>query len=123
MNKIIFSDFDGTLTSDGELGAVFDILKSISVNESELVIVSGRSLSWGHFLLTHFPLNFVIMEGGGVIIYKDEKHLLHEHCLISPENVTRLADFTLKLKQKFPNLPLSLDSYGRKTDRQLNFIK
>ena len=56
--KVIFSDFDGTLTvASGKLGAsFFELLELIEQNQAELVVVSGRSLSWGHFLLTHFPI-------------------------------------------------------------------
>ena len=122
MKKLIFSDFDGTLTQDGELGAVFfEILDEIHAHGAELIIVSGRSLSWGHFLLTHFPLNYVIMEGGGVIIYKDDKRLLHEHFLVSQENLKKLSEFTSEIQHKFPGIPLSLDSYGRKSDRALEY--
>ena len=67
--KIIFSDFDGTLTNNGKLGAVFfDLLELIESRHSELVIVSGRSISWGHFLLTHFPL-FIIQTSKNPISY------------------------------------------------------
>ncbi len=77
--KIVFSDFDGTLTNNGKLGAIFfDLLNIIEKGNSELVIVSGRSLSWGHFLLTHFPLKRVIMEGGGVIVSKSKEGYIVE---------------------------------------------
>ena len=66
---IFFSDFDGTLTLDGHLTReFFDVVDFIKKHGHELVIVSGRSLSWGHFFLTHFPFNACIMEGGGVIL-------------------------------------------------------
>ena len=57
--KIVFSDFDGTLTNEKMLGSqIFDILDLTAKNNCELVVVSGRSVSWGHFLLTHFQLFF-----------------------------------------------------------------
>ena len=72
--KIVFSDFDGTLTEQGRFSPVFfDVLKLIKQNNSELVIVTGRPLSWAHFLLTHFDLDCVITEGGGMLSLRDGK--------------------------------------------------
>ncbi len=122
--KIVFSDFDGTLTNNGKLGAVFfDLLKLIEDNGSELVIVSGRSLSWGHFLLTHFPLKYVIMEGGGVIVYKTIEGYLHEEYLVGNEELQELEAITSEIKEKFPKCVLSADSYGRLTDRAIEFAQ
>jgi hypothetical protein len=122
--KLIFSDFDGTLTNDGKLGAIFfDILKHIESANSELVIVSGRSLSWGHFFLTHFNLNFCIMEGGGVIVFKDEQGKLCEKDLISQEEIIHLDELTKKLCKEVPGVVMSLDSFGRRTDRAVEFME
>lgn len=121
---IVFSDFDGTLTHDNRelTSQFFDIMKLIGRHQSELVIVSGRSISWGHFFLTHFPqLKAAIMEGGGVILTKDERGEIIEDLTIDPFEVQRLFDFTDKLKDHFPHIPLSVDSFGRKTDRAIEF--
>lgn len=120
---IFFSDFDGTLTKEGrELTRdFFDILDQIKKDNHELVIVSGRSLSWGHFFLTHFPLSVCIMEGGGVILYVDDNGEIVQEPLISQAEIDRLANFTTKLKHHFPGLPMSADSYGRLTDRAIEF--
>ncbi|HXH31115.1 MAG TPA: HAD-IIB family hydrolase [Bacteriovoracaceae bacterium] len=120
---IIFSDFDGTLTQEGrELTRdFFDILDLLKKHHHELVIVSGRSLSWGHFFLTHFPVKACIMEGGGVIVYTDEKGEIVEEPLVSPEQITCLENFTTKLQHHYPRVPLSADSFGRLTDRAIEF--
>lgn len=120
---IFFSDFDGTLTLEGSglTRDFFEIIDHIHKHGHELVIVSGRSLSWGHFFLTHFPLKACIMEGGGVICYKDERGEIVEEPLISVEELDRLRNFTTKLKHHFPHVPLSADSFGRLTDRAIEF--
>nr|BDT29875.1 Cof-type HAD-IIB family hydrolase [Bacteriovorax sp. HI3] len=120
MFKIVFSDFDGTLTYKEGLGPIFfDVLSHLEKKQVPLVIVTGRSLSWGHFLLTHFPfLTDVIVEGGGAIVTRNGKFITEE-CLISKEEVKRLADFCVNFEKKFPNVPLSVDSFGRKTDRAI----
>lgn len=120
--KIIFSDFDGTLTINGKLGAVFfDLLELIEKNNSELVIVSGRSLSWGHFLLTHFPLKRAIMEGGGVILSKTVDGYITEECLVSDSDLEKLQRTTIALQEEVPQTIMSVDSFGRKTDRAIEF--
>ncbi len=120
--KIVFSDFDGTLTVNGKLGAVFfELLEIIEKNDSELVIVSGRSLSWGHFLLTHFPLKHAIMEGGGVILTKNMDGVISEEFLVTDAELEKLKRTTLGLQEEVPETVLSVDSFGRKTDRAIEF--
>lgn len=117
--KIVFSDFDGTLTLHEKLGPVFfDILNLLNSHNIPLVIVTGRSLSWGHFLLTHFPLQDVIVEGGGARVYKNGK-MIEEELYVSQLEVDRLSKFCELLKKDSPQLKLSADSFGRKTDRAI----
>lgn len=118
--KIVFSDFDGTLTFKESLNPVFfEILNLLESKKIPLVIVTGRSLSWGHFLLTHFPfLKDVIVEGGGAIVSRSGKFITEE-CLVSESDVLKLADFTNDFAIEFPNIKLSVDSFGRKTDRAI----
>jgi HAD superfamily hydrolase (TIGR01484 family) len=118
--KIVFSDFDGTLTFKEGLSPVFfDILNLLESKKIPLVIVTGRSLSWGHFLLTHFPyLQDVIVEGGGAIVTRTGKFITEE-CLVSDSDVLKLADFTRDFAEEFPKIKLSVDSFGRKTDRAI----
>lgn len=119
---IFFSDFDGTLTSGGKLTReFFEILDFVKTHNHELVIVSGRSLSWGHFFLTHFPLRACIMEGGGVVCYLDERGEIVEELLVDRAEVDRLEKFTTEIKHHYPHVPLSADSFGRLTDRAIEF--
>lgn len=124
MAKIVFSDFDGTLTLENRAltPEFFEIIDLLTKYKQELVVVSGRSLSWGHFLLTHFPqLDSAIMEGGGVIVRRKGKTMIEEELLVSQAEVQELADITEELKRIFPKCVLSADSFGRKTDRAIEF--
>lgn len=119
---IYFSDFDGTLTTDGHLTRdFFEIIELISKKNHELVIVSGRSLSWGHFFLTHFPLKACIMEGGGIVLYLDEKGEIQQKPLVPQSDLDRLESFTQTMVKQFPHIPLSVDSFGRLSDRAIEF--
>lgn len=120
---IFFSDFDGTLTMEGRelTREFFDIIDYIHKHGHELVIVSGRSLSWGHFFLTHFPLKACIMEGGGVVLHVDERGEIVQEPLVPNSELERLTQFTGTLKHHFPHVPLSADSFGRLSDRAIEF--
>ena len=122
--KIVFSDFDGTLTLENKqlTSTFFEILSHLKDHNQELVIVSGRSLSWGHFFLTHFnELNYAIMEGGGVILKRGKGGFIEEYPLVAEGELQHLEDTTEELQRVFPNCPLSVDSFGRKTDRAIEF--
>ncbi|MBD66348.1 MAG: hypothetical protein CME62_14150 [Halobacteriovoraceae bacterium] len=119
----IFSDFDGTLTTNGELGTVFfDILNETKRLNSELIIVSGRSLSWGHFFLTHFPIQYCLMEGGGVLTYKNDKGEICEENLVDLDTIARLDKITKILNEEIPGVVMSADSFGRRTDRAIEYF-
>ncbi len=122
--KLVFSDFDGTLTLDDELRPeFFDVLALLKSHNIPLVICTGRSKSWAHFLLTHFnDLKYVITEGGGVLTYVEERggrRLLKDVLLIDDGEVIRLEQTVLGLHERFPHLELSVDSFGRQTDRAI----
>lgn len=120
--KIVFSDFDGTLTEQGKFSPVFfDVLKIIQQNKSELVIVTGRPLSWAHFLLTHFDINCVITEGGGMLsVKKPGTHFFEDIPLVDKKNITNLEESTQLLLSQFESIQLSEDSACRVTDRAID---
>jgi HAD superfamily hydrolase (TIGR01484 family) len=120
--KVVFSDFDGTLTEQGKFSpAFFDVLDIIKKNNSELVIVTGRPLSWAHFLLTHFDLNCVVTEGGGMLsIKKDEGESFKDIALIDKVNIQNLEKVSEELIEAFEGLILSEDSSCRNTDRAID---
>ena len=118
--KIVFSDFDGTLTLGESLSPIlFDIIDLLSKNNIKLVPVSGRSISWGDFFLTHFPIETVIMEGGGVIGFHDQKGLIDHQFLIDDKEIARLGGMASEVRKEFRGLALTADSVGRITDRAI----
>ena len=123
--KIVFSDFDGTLTDlDGSLSNHFmSVLSFLRKKGIPLSIVTGRSLSWGHFFLTHFPqIDSVICEGGGVILFRDLNERMVEENLVLEENYSLLEKVASELVSSF-DCSLSLDSFGRRTDRAIDLYK
>ena len=108
--KYVLSDFDGTLTTQNMIGPeFFQVLSFLETHNTKLVIVTGRSISWAHFLLTHFPIEAVIAEGGGVLVKKD----LSKVVFSTPEELNELENITLELLDAFNNLSLSEDSCSK----------
>lgn len=122
--KAVFSDFDGTLTLNDELTIdFFKILKLLKGHGVPLIICTGRSKSWGHFLLTHIhDLDYVISEGGGTLSYvtkKNGRRILSDRSYVPREDLDKLEDVTARLLKKFPEIILSVDSFGREADRAI----
>ncbi len=114
--KYVLSDFDGTLTNENMIGPEFlQVLSLLQEKKIKIVIVTGRSLSWAHFLLTHYPIHAVIAEGGGVIVFED----LNLRVFSSDEDLTKLDDLSEELLNNFPEISLSADSFGRLCDRAI----
>lgn len=119
--KIIFSDFDGTLTDHTEFSPKFlEIINLLNSKKIPLIIVTGRSVSWAHFFLTHFEnLEYVISEGGGLLSFKNSKGLIENQYQIQKSHIDHLRSFCELLASKFPTLELSADSIGRISDRAI----
>ena len=119
--RLVFSDFDGTLTEGTDFSPFFlKVLGLLHERDIPLVIVTGRSKSWAHFLLTHFPtLNVIISEGGGIISSKDSRGVIVDRAMVAPAEVSRLESFVLRLQERFSELQLTADSFGRETDRAI----
>lgn len=98
----------------------FDILDLLNKNKIPLVIVTGRSRAWAHFLMSHFlEIKNAITEGGGMFHFRNERGRIAEEVYIDVSEVERLEFVTRTLKEKFPKVELSLDSSARKTDRAI----
>ncbi len=119
--KIVFSDFDGTLTDHTEFSEKFlTIISLLKKEETPLIIVTGRSLSWAHFFLTHFSdLSYVISEGGGVLSYRDNRGMIIDEYQVPKSDLEWLAKFSGELLKRFEGLKLSADSLGRVSDRAI----
>ena len=98
----------------------FNIVSLLESKNIPFIIVTGRSKSWAHFLLTHVPyLKHIISEGGGNLSWRDEDGALHDHLLVDVIEARRLTAMTEKLYGRFEDIELSADSFGRETDRAI----
>lgn len=87
MNKIIFSDYDGTLdTSENDIAKNIEAIKKFRDNDNLFVIATGRSYLDLKRKLDFYPIPFdyLIVNHGGVILDKNEKVI--DACFI-PKNI------------------------------------
>ena len=59
------------------------------------------------------------MEGGGVVLFKNQDNIIDEEVLVSQEDIERLEDLDHALRGRFGDI-LTFDSFGRKTDRAID---
>ena len=59
------------------------------------------------------------MENGGVIVRKDGEGILTEEVLVPAAELHRLENLVTVVEKKFPGI-LTIDSFGRKTDRAVD---
>jgi len=121
--RYFFSDFDGTLTERGEISKhLLDLLEDLKKKKITFVLVSGRSASWGHFFLTHFPISYAVMEAGGVVLHKDhdkKRNKINMQVLATQIQLKKLEKISLNLHHLLPELEMAVDNTGRITDRAI----
>ena len=101
-SKIIFSDFDGTLTDRALCALIFFEVFELSHRlGAEFVVVTGRPLSWSHFLMSHTPMVASISEGGGVLTVRERRRF--KDIYLSPEeDISKLSQVTKTIFEKVP---------------------
>ena len=116
----IFSDFDGTITNtEGEL--LDSTLKELYIisKKFNIVIVTGRPVSWGQFIIHTLPIKHVIAENGYCVITKNDKiypfgknmyqkqiiNIINNNFSVdySPDQESRESDVAILLNDKFFN--------------------
>lgn len=116
----LFSDFDGTLTDKGHISVHFHtLLSELKKKKIKLILVSGRSASWGHFFLTHFPITVAIMESGGAICCKGKNGQIITEVLATEDDLLCLQKSEKLFREKYPLLEMAQDNTGRITDRAI----
>lgn len=111
--KVIFSDFDGTITDDEKIPKdFFSLIELCESLSTPLVIVSGRPASWGNFLMNYFDIDSCIMEDGSISILKKDSKIFRKALLSDQEakDILNLKNWCLKTNH---DLIYSNDSVDR----------
>lgn len=114
--RLVATDMDGTLTSEGKFTAsLLHALEDLAENGFSVLIVTGRSAGWVSGLASYLPVKGAIAENGGLFYYREEPVALTP----IPDFIVHrqeLADIFEQLKAKFPQIQESADNRFRITD-------
>lgn len=116
--RLVASDFDGTLTQQGELSPLLvQSLHDLRAVGIPVVIVTGRSAGWVSGLVQYLPVAGAIAENGGLFFSKADAN---------PTLLVDIPDFTAHRQQlaalfahlqgQHPHLQESTDNRYRLTD-------
>src|SRR5512143_2348671 len=74
--RALFSDIDGTLTSQGRIeGATYVALEKLGEAGIPVVLVTGRPAGWGQAFMSVAPVASVVTENGGVTFVREGRKL------------------------------------------------
>jgi HAD superfamily hydrolase (TIGR01484 family) len=123
--RALFTDLDGTLTSDGRFDrASAQALHDLFDAEVSVVLVTGRPAGWGHALASLFPFAAVVTENGGVTFVPESGAFVKLYGVAEgelPQWRSRMLASARALRSEIPNARLSADSAYREVDMAIDW--
>ena len=118
--RALFSDIDGTMTTDERIeAATYQALEQLAAASIPLILVTGRPAGWGQAFMKLLPVVAVVTENGGVTFVREgrRQHKLYGVPQASlPEWRRRMNDAAVEVMSKVPGARLSSDSKYREVD-------
>jgi HAD superfamily hydrolase (TIGR01484 family) len=119
----VFTDLDGTLTTDGRiLASTYAAVEALAEAGVPVVVVTGRPAGWGHALVTTWPVRAVVTENGGVSFVRLGRRLkkllavpparlarLRRRMLADAARVTREVGARLSADSIYTEVDLAID--------------
>lgn len=123
--RALFSDVDGTLTTDGHVeAATWAALEELSAAGTPVVLVTGRPAGWGQAMLALTPVAAVVTENGGVTWLRDGRRMIKSYG-VTPQSVPewrrRMHEAVEDVAQAVPGVRLSTDSKYREVDLAIDW--
>jgi HAD superfamily hydrolase (TIGR01484 family) len=123
--KALFSDVDGTLTTDGRIEAsTYAALEKLGAAGVPVVLVTGRPAAFGLAFMTMTPVLAVVTENGGVTFVRDGKKVQKLYGVPAaslPEWRRRMHETAVDVMSKVPGARLSADSKYREVDLAIDW--
>ena len=121
----LFSDLDGTLTSDGRVEAeTYLALERLGAAGVPVILVTGRPAGWGQAIASVCPMAAVVSENGGVTFIRDG-HKLKKLYGVAPAT---LPEWRRKMRAaagdvmaEIPGARMSSDSAYREVDLAIDW--
>ena len=121
----LFSDLDGTLTTDGRVEAqTYAALEKIGAADIPVFVVTGRPAGWGQAIASVCPMAAVVAENGGVTFVR-EGHTLRKFYGVPasslPEWRRRMRAAAGDVMAEVPGARMSADSKYREVDLAIDW--
>ncbi len=125
----LFTDVDGTMTTDGRLRAsTFAALERVARSGLPVIIVTGRPAGWGDAMIRTWPVRAAVTENGAVSFARSgpEPEAGIERLYGLPEADiaplrTRMMEAVEAIGARFPGAALSADSRYREVDLAIDW--
>jgi hypothetical protein len=118
--RALFSDIDGTMTTDGRIEpATYAALEQLGEAGVPLIMVTGRPAAFGQAFMTMTNVLAVVTENGGVTFVREGRKLQKLYGVPAaslPEWRRRMNDVLIEVFSKVPGARLSSDSRYREVD-------
>src|SRR5687767_985976 len=123
--KALFSDIDGTLTSQGRIeGSTYVALEKLGEAGIPVVLVTGRPAGWGQAFMTVAPVAAVVSENGGLTFVREGRRLRKLYGVppaTLPEWRRRMMECAVDIQRQVPGARLSADSKYREVDLAIDW--
>jgi HAD superfamily hydrolase (TIGR01484 family) len=125
--KCVFTDIDGTLTTDGRIGAeAYSSLWNLLNHGIKVVPVTGRPAGWCEMIARTWPVDGVIGENGA-FYFRSLKGKMHRRFMLSEadrlENQKKLKLIEAEVLSKVPGSALASDQFARLFDLAIDFCE
>ena len=119
--KALFTDLDGTLTTDGRVEAeTYSALHRLSESGIPVVLVTGRPAGWGQALASLCPMAAVVTENGGVTFIDGRKEYGVPPASL-PDWRRRMRTAATEAMDEVPGARMSGDSKYREVDSAIDW--
>ncbi len=123
--EALFSDLDGTLTTDGRVEAeTYSALEKIGALGIPVLVVTGRPAGWGQAIASVCPMAAVVAENGGVTFVR-EGHKLRKLYGVPPSSLPewrrRMRAAAGDVMTEVPGARMSSDSKYREVDLAIDW--
>jgi hypothetical protein len=123
--RALFSDVDGTLTTDGRIeAATWRAIEELADGGVPVVLVTGRPAGWGQAFLATAPVAAVVTENGGVTWRRDGRRTIKSYGVPAAS----VADWRRRMlaavddvARRVPGACLSTDSPYREVDLAIDW--
>ena len=127
--KVVLTDIDDTLTTDGNLtAAAYTALESLHNAGFGVVPITGRPAGWCDHIARMWPVDGVVGENGAFYFrYDREKRVMEQHYSLSDDvrlkNTQRLDAIRARVLAEVPGAAVASDQAYRVADLAIDFCE